>query len=460
MIWAPIHTESNCSDLVIGTNNIGKFTMQMLDVIKRLLFKNRTIVTSDISECIRIIRENYSVDVLEYPTGAEYQTWQVPPEWNVRYASIASNGQVIASLDDSRLLVAPYSLPFHGSVTKSELVQHVYTNPAKPDSYCYEFRLAYNYQRRLQEWRLSMPHDLLHSLPEGKYEIEIDVEVKDGNMLIGESTHKGQSGYWFTFLAHYCHIAQANDGLAGVAVMLEAVDRIREKYPNSKYGYKALLMPETIGSSIYAATHENELDATVGAVFSEMGGAESPLQLVLSRRGDTYIDRLFLYVLEKQGKLPCRIIPFRKGWGNDELVFDAPGLGVPTVSIDRHPFDAYHTHHDNMELIKLERLEEIVEILLGVVDELERDYIPKLKNRVPVYLTRFNLYSDWTYERSMYDVNVQILDGLWSGLSVTDLALKNQLDVEYVHHYLGLLSKNDLVNRMVISPEYTRTTRF
>ena len=69
--------------------------------------------------------------------------------------------------------------------------------------------------------------------------------------------------------------------------MLEAVDKIRKKYPNPYFGYKALLVPETIGSSV-AATNELELDATIGAVFSEMGGAESPLQFVFSRRGNTH----------------------------------------------------------------------------------------------------------------------------------------------------------------------------
>jgi aminopeptidase-like protein len=432
----------------------------MLEIINQLLMKNRTIVTSDVAVCMDIIGQRYPIKLHKYPTGNEYQTWPIPPEWNVKNATLKCGDKIIASHDESPLFVARYSLPFSGTVSKQELVKHVFTNPGRPDAFCYEFRLAYNYQRRLAEWRLALPHDRLMSLPEAEYHVDIDVEIKPGNMLVAESAHEGSSGHWFTFLAHYCHVAQANDGLAGVAVMLEAVERIRRKHPTPRFGYKALLMPETIGSSVYAATHEAELDSTVGAVFSEMGGADSPLQLVFSRRGDTYIDRIFLHVLHKLGKLPCRVVPFRKGWGNDELVFDAPGLGVPVVSIDRYPFEAYHTHYDNMDLVKLDKLEEVVDVLTGVADALEQDYIPRLLNRVPVYLTRFDLYSDWTHQRAQYDINTLLLDNMWTGLSVLDIALKHDLDVEMVQAYFHKFSEHGLIENISVSPEYSRRVRF
>lgn len=432
----------------------------MIKLIEQLLMKNRTTVASDAAVCMDIIGKQYPITLHKYPSGSDYQTWIIPPEWNLRKATLKLGENIVASHEESPLFVARYSLPFTGKVSKQELVSHTFTNPARPDAFCYEHRLAANFQRRLKEWRISLPHERLMALPEADYQVDIDVEIKPGDMLIAESSHKGSSSYWFTFLSHYCHVAQANDGLAGVAVMLEVVERIRRKHPTPRFGYKALVMPETIGSSVYAATHESELDLTVGSVFSEMGGAESPIQLVLSRRGDTYIDRIFLYVLRKQGIFPCRLVPFRRGWGNDELVFDAPGLGVPAVSIDRFPFEAYHTHHDNMELVKLDKLEEIVDLLIGVADALEEDYIPQFRNRVPAYLTRFNLYSDWTYQRAQYDINTLLIDNMWSGLSVLDIALKHDLDVEMVQGYINKFFENGLIEKLSVTPEYSRTVRF
>lgn len=432
----------------------------MKDLIEKLLLKNRTIVTSDVSECMQILGDHYSIRMHSFPSGEEYQTWPIPPEWNVVRAELKDGDEVIANYEECMLFLAPYSKSFTGMVSKNELMQHTYTNPEKPDSFLYEFRLAYNYQMRLQDWRITLPYERVEKLSDGPFQVDIKVETKPGEMLIAESSSTGSEGYWFTFLAHYCHIAQANDGLAGVAVMFETVKRIKQKYSVTKYGYKALAMPETIGSSVYAATHEEEIDNTIGAVFSEMGGADAGLQFVYSRRGDTYVDRVFLHVLQKRGMLPCRTIPFRRGWGNDELVFDAPGVGVPVVSLDRYPFERYHTHFDNMDLIKPKSLEETVDILMDVVDVLEADYIPIPKNRVPVYLSRYNLYADWTFNRNQYDINILLLDNLWSGMSVLDIALKNNINVDDVFGYINKFVDQGLIDVKTVSPDYTRQVRF
>jgi len=432
----------------------------MKSLIKKIFSKNRTISSRECSEAMEIIASVYPIEVKNYPAGTEYQTWQIPQEWNPVKAELLEGKKVIASYEESPLFLAPYSRSFSGWVNKEDLLNHILTNPSIPDAFCYEFRLAYDYNRRLKEWRISVPFERVQALSEGPFYVNIEVETRDGSMLIGEYSHEGSGGSWVMFLAHYCHIGQANDGLAGVAVVLEAVRRIRQKYPKSFYGYKALLMPETIGSSVYASTHEKEIDSSIGAVFSEMSGADTSLQLVLSRRGDTYIDRVFLHVLKEMGKLPKRILPFRKGWGNDELVFDSPGVGVPTISLDRYPFEAYHTHHDNLSLVVKERLEEIVEIFTKVADLLESDYIPKPLNRVPIYMTRFNLYADWTQNRTRYDLNTSILESLWTGLSVLDIALSLEVEESVVREYVDKLAAHQLIEKLPITPAYARQTRF
>jgi aminopeptidase-like protein len=433
----------------------------MKELINELLLKNRTIVSSDNRTCMELIKDNYEIQVHSYPSGIDYQTWIIPPEWNPIKGELIVDGSIIASYEESPLFIARYSLPFSGIVTKNELLEHTFTFKDHPEAYGYEFRLAYNFQRRLKEWRISVPFSRLEKISEdSKIEVNIQTDVKPGNMLIGESTIEGTSGYSFAMLSHYCHVAQANDGLAGVVVMLETVKRIREKYPNPRYTYTALVMPETIGSNVFASENLNRLDNMIGGVFSEMGGAESPIQFVFSRRGDTYIDRIFTYVLKSKKKLPCRMIPFKTGWGNDELVFDSPGLGVPVVSLDRFPFEAYHTHFDNMDLVNEESLEEIVDILVSVADLLERDFIPVPKSRIPVYLTRYNLYADWTYDRKQYDINAKLIENLWSGLSIFDICMKFDLDFDLAFNYIIKFIDLNLIEKSNLTPDYSRETRF
>ena len=432
----------------------------MIDLVQKLLMKNRTIVSGDNAECLRILQERYPLMVHSFASGTEHQTWPIPPEWNVKHAVLSDHSGVIASYEESPLFLAPYSQSFCGQVSREELLAHTMTNPGQPGAFSYEFRLAYNFQRRLKEWRITLPHARAPQLGAGPFQVDIDVEVRPGHMLIGESSHPGASGHWFTFLAHYCHVAQANDGLAGVVAMLELIERIKRAHPRPRHGYKALIMPETIGSSVYAAWREDEMDRTLGAAFSEMAGADAPIQLVASRRADTYIDRVFNQALRQHTQGPVRHVAFRNGWGNDELVFDSPGVGVPAVSLDRHPFAAYHTHFDDLKLVVPARLEDMIETLLAVVGLLERDFIPRPRQRVPVYLTRYNLYADWTKQRALYDQNAAVIDSLWCGLSVLDIALQHGLPPEPVFDYIEKFVELGLVEAIPVSPDYTRTQRF
>lgn len=428
----------------------------MTEFVSKYLNFNRTIVSSDSLEMLKTVQATHAIGLESFPSGSEYATWSIPLSWRARRAVLSDGNGTIASLDESPLFLAPYSCAFSGWITKKQLLKHILTSPQLPDAFAYEFRVAYDFRRRLNEWRISIPHNRLLALGEGPFFVEIDVETEQSAMHVGVGSHPGSSGYWFTFLAHYCHVGQANDGLSGVAIMLEVFRRVQRDFPFPKHGYRVLLVPETIGSSVYAATHEDELDNTLGAVFSEMGGAESPLQLVLSRRGNTYIDRVAAYAISEMNLDLGRTVPFRSGWGNDELVYDSPGFGVPTVSLDRYPFREYHTSEDNLGTVSEIRLEEMVQILERIVRIIELDFVPKPVSRVPIYLTRFDLYADWTTERAEYDLRAKVLDRLHDGVSVFDIAVQEQLSFSSVYELVARLESLGLVEAGLVTPAYAR----
>jgi len=387
--------------------------MKPIGIIGSLLNKNRTWVSQDFTDCIAVLGQEIPLTVHRFPSGNEYGTWNIPDEWNVIKAELTDGMDVLASYADHPLFLAPFSCSFTGWVARDELLAHTRTVPRAPDTFSYEYSIASDFRRRSKEWIITLPQNLADKLDRPEYYVDIQVETKPGHMLVGESTIKGRENYTFAILTHLCHPGQANDGLGGVAVGIEVMKRLTLEIPEPNYSYQLLVMPETIGSSVYLAANEDRIDSYLGSIFIEIPGIRSPLSLKNTRRGNTYLDKVLRHIAKKRG-IEFTECGFREQWGNDELVFDSPGVGIPSASIQRFPFHWYHTSGDNMEETSESRLDEIVEILLATIRLIESDFIPVPRQRVPVYLTRYDLYSDAIFESSDHRLNAAVLDSFWN----------------------------------------------
>lgn len=427
----------------------------MMDIIEALLLKNRTIVSSDFEQCLTLLAEELPLTIHRYPSGSEYGTWVIPPQWDVKDATLSDGEKVIASFEDHPLFLAPYSHSFTGWLSRDELLSRVSTSEDRPDAFVYEYRLASDYRRRMKEWLISLPYSTVQRLGEKRYFVDIQVETGPGHMLVGEHTLKGRHDNTLAILTHLCHTGQANDGLAGVAVGVEVLKRLAKEFPQPCYSYQLLVMPETIGSSVFLAANEDWIDTYLGSVFIEMPGINSPLSLKATRRGNTYLDRVLKHVTEERG-IEFTECAFREQWGNDEMVFDSPGVGIPGASIQRYPYRWYHTSGDNLHETDESRLEEIVEILMAAIRLIESDFIPVPRQRVPVYLTRFGLYVDGVNERSTYVQNAAIIDSLWNGMSVFDIAQQIGAPYPKVKEFVAKLVEHDLVDTSPLTPKYFR----
>ena len=197
----------------------------------------RSITGKGVRKTLQAIRSHINLEIHEVPTGMEVFDWVVPQEWNVREAYIRDQrGRKIVDFAASNLHLMSYSVPVRRWVSLAELKQHVYTLPDQPDL------IPYRTSYYAENWAFCMPHRLLESLEDERYEVVIDTDFSDGSLSYGEYLHKGETDDEFLLSAHICHPSLANDNCSGVALLTHLAKRIAEL--KTRYSYRFLFAQE------------------------------------------------------------------------------------------------------------------------------------------------------------------------------------------------------------------------
>lgn len=424
-----------------------------------LIPSHRTIISEGSTSVVKALNEYFQEgSILHFNSGDHGSLWHIPNEWKLKSAELKdyNSGEILFSDRNSPLFVAPYSNNIDINLTKEELRSFIIYSDINPDALKYQHRLAYNPDQNSKNISVSLPKKFFESLDENRlYTLSIDVEFRPGTMKIFELVIPGANKESVLLLSHLCHTGQWNDGLAGVLVMSMVANHLEKAKTNLKYSYRFLSFPETIGSSVYLYENPSLLETTLFTLFSEMPGARSEVRITRSRRRNSYIDRLTSYVLETSG-LTHSHVDFREGWGNDEMVFDSTFAGIPSVSIDRAPFEHYHLSTDTLTNFSMEKLDQIVGIIIKIIELLEKDYIPKPNFFVTPQLSRLGLYKDWALERKAHDQVNLLLDQLKSEKSVFDIAFSSAIPFEEALKFYDSLADHKLICKHSISADYTR----
>lgn len=121
--------------------------------------------------------------------------------------------------------------------------------------------------------------------------------------------------------------------------------------------------------------------------------------------------------------------PFRRVIVNDELVFNGPGIDIPTISISRFPYPEYHTSDDNPDIILKKNLEESKGLILRIIDIMDKDYVPKRKFKGPVFLSGCGLWVDPKVNARL-NANLDFIMNSFEGnKSIFDIA--DELNMEF-----------------------------
>lgn len=412
-----------------------------MKLINDLWFKRRDIVSDGFDESLEYISKMIPLKIHKVPTGTKCWTWEVPEKWSVREAYIEDlEGNRVLDLKNHPLHVVSYSLPIDKIISKEELLKHLHTSPERPEAIPFEFKY---YER---DWGFCIQNCKLKEFTKDKYKVFIDSDFKNGDLKIGDYTIKGKVDKTIVLVAHLCHPAQANDDLAGVAILVDIAKEISKK--DNYYTYKFLFVPETIGSIAYLSQNENIISKLECGIFLEMLGNNNVHCLQLTRQGDTRLDKITKYVMKRKLK-NFKESPFRTIVANDEIVFNGPGVNIPMISISRYPYPEYHTSDDNPDIISEERLEESKSLVLEVLRIIDSDYVPKRQFKGPIFLSKYGLWVDWRVNQELSRNLEKIMLSLEGDKTVFDIAEELNMDFNDVLDFVNKLEKFELVSKTI-----------
>ncbi len=342
---------------------------EMYKLIDRLYPICRSITGNGVRETLSIVSEIIPLDIYEVKSGEKALDWEIPPEWNIRDAYVTNDkGEKVIDFNKSNLHVLNYSIPVDKEVSFEELKEHIFTLPDNPDWIPY--RTSYHNRN----WGFCMAHSKFQKLKEGNYHVKVDATLEPGHLTYGEYYIKGESKQEVLISCHICHPSLCNDNLSGIAIAAFLAEIL--KRTKLKYSYRFLFIPGTIGSITWLSRNEGKLKNIRHGLVLTLLGDNGKLNYKKSRRDTAEIDLIVENSL-KTGDRDFGIIDFYP-YGYDERQFCSPGYNLPVGRLSRTPhgeFPEYHTSADNLDFVKVDKLSESLEFLLGVFETIEGNKI-------------------------------------------------------------------------------------
>ena len=374
------------------------------DFVRELFPLCRSITGDGLRQTLRLVSGRIPLKLHEVPSGTPVLDWEVPAEWNVRAGRIETlSGEAVVDFADCNLHVVGYSMPVDAVVTREELSGHVHTLPDQPDLVPY--RTAYY----AQQWGFCLSHRVWQTMRDPRYRVRIDSTLAPGSLSYGELAIAGRERSEVLVSVHCCHPSLANDNLSGIAVATELARHLLTR--DNRLSYRFLFIPATVGSLTWLALNEPLLaDIRHGLVLSCVGDG-GHFHYKQSRRGDAAIDRVVAHVLGRRA-LPHAILPFSP-YGYDERQYCSPGYDLPVGCFMRSPngtFPQYHTSGDDLAFVTPAALEESLDVLVDVIDVLERDIVfERVDGRGEPQLGRRGLYRAISGQKAHADAQMALL---------------------------------------------------
>jgi aminopeptidase-like protein len=374
----------------------------------------RSITGNGLRSTLGHINKYVPIEICEYKTGTQCFDWEIPMEWNVKDAWIKDlGGNKLVDFSENNLHLLNYSIPKKGRVSQEILIKHLHTLPDLPQAIPY--RTSY-YNK---EWGFCVAYDQYKTFTDEEYEIFIDTTLDSGHISIGEGLLKGRLEDEILFTTYTCHPSMANNELSGILVQTDIFSRLL-KNGNTKYSYRFVYAPETIGDIVYLSHNRDRLSKKMigGAVLSMLGN-DRDIMYEPSSTVDSIFDRASKNVLNYRHK-KSEVRSWNPKGRMAQRQYCSPGLRLPLSVLSRGlggDYPEYHTSLDTKGVIRKERYEETVEIILDIINLIEiNDTYINTKPYGEPFLTKYNLGTKIsgriiTSDQYYYKVLLQMSDG-------------------------------------------------
>jgi aminopeptidase-like protein len=365
--------------------------MKMLKIINDLFYMPRSIMGEPSRQTLFYIKKLVNeIKILKFRSGTKAFDWIVPEEWNIKDAYIKDiKGKKILDFKKNLLSVVYHSMPINKWINRKDLLEKIHSDDSLPNAVPY----VTSYYRKY--WGFCMSANQKKKLKSKKYFIKIDSSFKKGFLEIGEYFKRGSKNKEIFFSTYTCHPSMANDNTASLALQIYLIKYVKEKYKKSRFSYRFIFIPETIGSICYLSKKYKVLKKNMLMGFAiSCVGDNKQYSIIQSREGGKLSDKALEAALVNKKNL-VRYSYLERG--SDERQYCYPGIDLPVSGFCRsryHTFKEYHTDQDNLKYISEEGLNNSFEVFKNIIDAIEnKNFIPKNKYLCEPNLGRRNLMS-------------------------------------------------------------------
>ena len=366
--------------------------MNNQQLLKELFPICRSITGKGVFDSLKILRKhNKKIKIKYFKTGKKVFDWKIPSEWNIKKAYVKdSKGVKLIDFKKNNLHVVSYSKYVNKKIKKSELLEKLHFLKNQPNAIPY----VTSYYKR--DWGFCCNLKTYRKIKNNKsnlFDVLIDSSFKKkGKMHYGEFYLKGKQKKEIILSTYLCHPSMANNELSGPVVLSNLIKFFANKKLN--YSMRFLILPETIGSIAYLNKNLKSLRENfyAGYVLTCLGdrGRISFLKSIDEKSISNKVALDFF----KKSKIKVKYYNFIHR-GSDERQYNSPRINLNIASIMRTKygkFKEYHTSLDNLKFIDLNKLKESTNIIVKIIQKLQKNITPEIRTFGEPHLSKYGLY--------------------------------------------------------------------